>query len=187
MPRNAKVDAETRTRAVVLVEEGYSYRDVGTRLGISHKTVFRLVKKHRETGSIVDKPGSGRPTVTTEREDRILVRKSLGDRRLTSSELRAKMEDDHGVQYMFRAELCVADSSRHDCVDVLRQRNPCCGIRLSASGWRSLANIETGRSNSGTVYCGRTKAPFSFSVGQSGRMYAGEWVRSTAHSALSPQ
>ena len=102
MPRNAKVDAETRTRAVVLVEEGYSYRDVGTRLGISYKTVFRLVKKHRETGSIVDKPRSGRPRATTEREDRILVRKSLGDRRLTSPELRAKMEDDHGVHVSSR-------------------------------------------------------------------------------------
>ena len=102
MPRNAKVDAKTRTRAVVLVEEGYSYRDVGTRLGISYKTVFRLVKKHRETGSIVDKPRSGRPKATTEREDRILVRKSLGDRRLTSPELRAKMEDDHGVHVSSR-------------------------------------------------------------------------------------
>ena len=102
MPRNTKVDAETRTRAVVLVEEGYSYRDVGTRLGISHKTVFRLVKKYRETGSIVDKPRSGRPRVTTEREDRVLVRRSLGDHRLTSPELRAKMEDDHGVHVSSR-------------------------------------------------------------------------------------
>ena len=73
-----------------------------------------------------------------------------------------------------RAELSVADSSRQDCVDVLRQGTPCCGIRLSASGWRSIANIETGRLNSGTVCCGQTKAPYSFSVGQSRRMYAGE-------------
>ena len=67
--------------------------------GISHKTVFRLVKKHRETSSVVDKP---RPKVTTEREDRILVRKSLGDRRLTSPELRARMEDEHGVHVSSR-------------------------------------------------------------------------------------
>ncbi len=160
---------------------GYSYRDVGTRLGISHKTVFRHVKKHREAGSIVDKPRSGRPKVTTEREDRILVRKSLGDRRLTLPELRAKMEDDHGVHVSSRTV-----RSRLFSAGLLRQRNPCCGIRPSASGWRSLANIETGRSNSGTVYCGRTKVSFSFSVGQSGRMCAGECVRSTAHSALSP-
>ena len=84
MQRNTNVDAETRTRAVVLIEEGYSYRDVGTRLGISHKTVFRLIKKHRETGSTADKPRSGRPKVMTDREDRILVRKSVVDRRLKS-------------------------------------------------------------------------------------------------------
>ena len=96
---------EGRFRAVVLIEDGYSYRDVGTQLSISHKTVFRLVKKRRETGSIVDKPRIGRPKVTTEREDRILVRKSSSDRRLTSPELRARMEDDHGVHVSSRTFL----------------------------------------------------------------------------------
>ena len=42
------VDAETRTRALVLVEEGYSFRAVGTRLGVLHKTV--PVHKHCQAG-----------------------------------------------------------------------------------------------------------------------------------------
>ena len=79
----------------MLVEEGYSWRDaVVTRLGISHKTVFRIVHKHRQTGSVGDKPRSGRPKSTTPRQDRILIRKSLGNRRLTAPELRAQMEED---------------------------------------------------------------------------------------------
>ena len=61
MPTYRKVDAETRTRALVLVEEGYSFRAVGTRLRISHnKTVFRVVHKCRQTGSVADKPRNGR-------------------------------------------------------------------------------------------------------------------------------
>ena len=118
MPPYRKVHVETRTRALVLVEEGYSYRAVGTRLGISHKTVFRIVHKHRQTGSVGDKPRSGRPKSTTPRQDRILIRKSLGNRRLTAPELRAQMEVQHGVrlasrtvrQRLFKAGLrgCVA-------------------------------------------------------------------------------
>ena len=93
MPPYRKVDVETRTRALVLVEEGYSFRAVGTRLGISHKTVFRIVHKHRQTGSVADKPRRGRPKSTTPRQDRILIRKSLGNHRLTAPELRAPGSD----------------------------------------------------------------------------------------------
>ena len=97
MPPYRKVDARTRTRALVLVEEGYIFRAVGTRLGISHKRVFCIVHKYRETGSVADKPRNGRPK-STPRQDRILIRKNLVNPRLTGPELGAQMEAEHGVQ-----------------------------------------------------------------------------------------
>ena len=86
-----KVDTETR--AMALVEDRCSFRVVGTRLGISHKTVFRIMHKHRQTGSVGDKPRTDRPKSTKPRQDRIIIRKSLGNRRLTAPELGAQMEE----------------------------------------------------------------------------------------------
>ena len=88
---------EKRTLVVVLLEQGLSYHAAGTQLGICHKTVFILVH-NRQTGSVDDKPRSGRPKVTTERQDRVFVRLSLQDCRLTGPELRAEMEGEHRVQ-----------------------------------------------------------------------------------------
>ena len=85
----------------MLVEDRCSFRVVGT-LGISHKTVFRIMHKHRQKGWVGDKPRSGRLKSTTPRQDRILIRKSLGNRRLTAPELGAQMEAEHGVQLASR-------------------------------------------------------------------------------------
>ncbi len=92
MVPNRRLDMETRMRAVLLVEQGQSYRAVARQLGLNHKTVFSIVHKHQATGSVADKTRSGRPKATTVREDRVLVRASLADRRLTSTDLRATME-----------------------------------------------------------------------------------------------
>ena len=67
MVPNRRLDMETRMRAVLLVEQGQSYRAVARPLGLNHKTVFSIVHKHRVTGSVADKTRSGRPKVTTRR------------------------------------------------------------------------------------------------------------------------
>ena len=97
MARYQKTSMETRTRVVVLVEQGQSRREVGRQLGLNVKTVCAIVKKHQETGFVKDNKRSGRPKKTTKRQGRILIRTSLVDRRLTSPELRAKLDMDHGV------------------------------------------------------------------------------------------
>ena len=74
-----------------------SRREVSRQLGLNVKTVCAIVTKHNDTGSVQDLSRSGRPKKTTVRQDRLLVRASLADRRLTSSELRAKLDRDHNV------------------------------------------------------------------------------------------
>ena len=61
------------------------------------ETVYCIKKRLGETGSVADRPRSGRPKKTSVREDRALVRYSLSDRRLTSPELRQRMELELGV------------------------------------------------------------------------------------------
>ena len=80
-----------------MVEQGMSRREVNRQIGLNVKAMCAIVTKHNDTGSVQDLSRSGRPKKTTVRQDRRLVRASLADRRLTSSELPAKLGRDHNV------------------------------------------------------------------------------------------
>ena len=55
---------------------------------LSRSTVYHTLRRYKDTGSHEDRARSGRPKVSTERDDRLLVRASLRDRRATVPELR---------------------------------------------------------------------------------------------------
>ena len=78
----------------MLMEMGVSCREVSRQLMVNVKTVYGIKKCLGETGSVADRPRSGRPNKTSVRQDRALVRYSLSDRRLTSPELRQRMESE---------------------------------------------------------------------------------------------
>ena len=61
---------------------------------VSVKTVYGIRKRHQDTGSVADKPCSGRPKKMTVRQDRVLVHLSLSNRHLTSPQLRQNVETD---------------------------------------------------------------------------------------------
>ena len=61
---------------------------------VSRYCVQQLVKKHQETGSVEDRARTGRPRATTVRQDRILVRTSLRNRRLTAPELKCSWKQE---------------------------------------------------------------------------------------------
>ncbi|KAK7116646.1 hypothetical protein V1264_002285 [Littorina saxatilis] len=46
-----------------------SFKAIGRQLGYHYTVISRLVRKHRQTGAVKDRPQSGRPRVTSERED----------------------------------------------------------------------------------------------------------------------
>lgn len=88
-----KLDPETRTRCVILMEQGLSQREVAKSVGCSKWAVQLTWKRYQATGSVKDLPRSGARRKSTPRDDRSLVRMSLADRKLTAPELRAKWED----------------------------------------------------------------------------------------------
>lgn len=70
---------EQRVRAITLLEEGYSSREVANKISnpnnkIHHTSILRLKKKYEETGSVKNKQVSGRPQKLTERDERTVVR-----------------------------------------------------------------------------------------------------------------
>ena len=97
MAKRKNLSTEERARVVVLVQEGYSMNEVARRMKISRCCVQAIVKKQKETGTVVDRHRSGRPKVSTEREDRELVRLSLRDRKTTVPELRCRWVEASGV------------------------------------------------------------------------------------------
>ncbi|CAI9729313.1 transposable element Tcb1 transposase [Octopus vulgaris] len=71
---------------------------IARRLGVARRTIQCLFKKYEETGSAADKKGRGRKRLTTQREDRMLIRKSLYNRRATSRQLAEEMQKMTGKQ-----------------------------------------------------------------------------------------
>ncbi|CAI9737725.1 domain-containing [Octopus vulgaris] len=84
--------------------EALSWRDklsevaIARKLGVARRTIQCLFKKYEETGSAADKNGRGRKRLMTQREDRIMIRMSLYNRRATTRQLAEEMQKMTGKQ-----------------------------------------------------------------------------------------
>lgn len=63
-----------RAQAVALSSTGLTIREIARKLGISRTAVNQAIQKNTATGTFVDAARSGRPKVTTMRDDRTLKR-----------------------------------------------------------------------------------------------------------------
>ena len=60
MSQRPRLTMEDRVRVVVLHEEGYSCNKIAKRMKEARNTIQEIVRKYRETGSVMDKDGRGR-------------------------------------------------------------------------------------------------------------------------------
>ena len=97
MGRKPRISLENRGKVLALSEEGYSQREVARRVGCCQRSVSDILKKERLTGGVRDRKIIGRKRKTTTKEDRLIVRKSKADRFKTATEIKAKMQVEHGV------------------------------------------------------------------------------------------
>ncbi|GFR66720.1 transposable element Tcb2 transposase [Elysia marginata] len=82
MPRLSEVD---RHRALGLLQAGLPISEVSLRMNVNRTTIFRLRQRLHETDAVSDRPRSGRPGCTTQRQDRNLVRNHMNNRFLSAS------------------------------------------------------------------------------------------------------
>ena len=70
-----QLSIEKRAKAITLLEEGYSLRQVAVKIGnnVHHSTISRLKKKYLETNKLENKPIPGRPPKLTLCEERIII------------------------------------------------------------------------------------------------------------------
>lgn len=76
-----------RGRIIGLREAGWSYRDIAARVGRNATTIMRAWRQWSEENRAHRRPGSGRPSTTTPRDDRHLYRMCVADRTATSTVL----------------------------------------------------------------------------------------------------
>ena len=75
-----------RGEAIAMVLQGQCHSDVARHFGVNVCTIDRLVRRLRETGQLADRPRSGRPRVTSQRQDRFICLSHFRNRHLTATE-----------------------------------------------------------------------------------------------------
>jgi len=88
------IDIRRRSQIVAYRNVGLPYPEIARRLGISRRTVIRILQRRAATGSISPRRSIGRPRATTERDDRRIIALVRANRRISSraiaTQLRAR-------------------------------------------------------------------------------------------------
>ena len=87
-----------RGRAVALLMQGQRQQQVANDFGVNVSTIERLVRPLRETGHLADWLRSGRPRVTSRRQDRTIRLAHLRNRHLTATETALNTVGTHNRQ-----------------------------------------------------------------------------------------
>ena len=68
-----KLSDEEIARALGCIEAGIHPQDVTIQFNVHRSTIIRFCDRHRATGTVSDRPRSGRPNVTSQHEDRYIA------------------------------------------------------------------------------------------------------------------
>lgn len=96
-PFSMPLDSVGVGRALALLDEGYSQREVSRILNVARTTLSDNIRRYQETGSCKRRPGSGLTRCTTARDDRFMVMETLRNRFQTSVETARRLYDVRNV------------------------------------------------------------------------------------------
>ena len=95
-----RVSVEDRHRIVSLSRDaGWAVGRISRHVGFSTKVIRYHLQRYAETGQVDDRPRSGRPSVTTERDDRVIAAAARVDPFLSVRRLQHRLEDATGRGY----------------------------------------------------------------------------------------
>ncbi|KAI5706979.1 hypothetical protein M8J75_013076 [Diaphorina citri] len=89
MGKTREIPIQTRGEIIGLHKANVSNRQIANKLRISRRTVDNIVKKFKDHDTVLNKKRSGRPKVTTSREDLKIKICSLRNRQLTAPQITA--------------------------------------------------------------------------------------------------
>jgi transposase len=99
MAKKKEISSGKRHEIIFLHQEGHSNRKISEKVNLPPSTVGYIVRKYRNEGLVEgnrDRPG--RPKKTSERIDRIIVRKVKANRKETAGKIAAAMEEEFNVK-----------------------------------------------------------------------------------------
>uniref|UniRef100_A0A4W6G8Q0 Transposase Tc1-like domain-containing protein n=1 Tax=Lates calcarifer TaxID=8187 RepID=A0A4W6G8Q0_LATCA len=98
MPKTRNQMQETCLKIQILSQEGYSCHQIARKCRCSPSAVGYTLQKYKRTNSLEDKPRSGRPRVSSARNDHILIHMCRENLPMTSQELQQQWSNQIGVQ-----------------------------------------------------------------------------------------
>lgn len=87
MPKTKELSTKTQCMIITQHKMGKSYQEIARNLKIHRQIVATIVQKFRDNGIIENKKCIGRPKKTTTPEDRIIMKTSQRNSRLTALKL----------------------------------------------------------------------------------------------------
>lgn len=73
-PKRLPISKEDRIKDVFLHQKGNSYSEIGNELNRSKSCIKTIIDRYNQTKSYDDRPRSGRPRISTDKDERLLVR-----------------------------------------------------------------------------------------------------------------
>jgi len=92
-----QLSLEKRARISVLLEEGYTSRQIALREKVAHSTVIRINHKLKSTNSLLNKPKSGRPRIFNKRFERRIIRYILTGECFTAVDIKNKLKIQENI------------------------------------------------------------------------------------------
>ena len=92
--KKERIPIEERGEMIGLRLAGWSFRKIAEKYGRNKSGIEELLKKKKKTGSVADILKKPRHRVTTKRTDRLIVRKSEQNRRLTAVDISKQVIPD---------------------------------------------------------------------------------------------
>lgn len=97
MPKRDELTEAERAQIILLQSQGISLSAIAKQMKRSRCAITTTIKRHRETGSYKNRPKNGRKRKTTARNDRLLQRMCLRNRKRTSEQLAGDLLEESNV------------------------------------------------------------------------------------------
>ena len=97
MPPRRRLSDVDRGGAIALHQQGIAVREIARRFRVSHSVIQRLIERWRNTGTVRERQGRGRPRATTRQQDRLVRLSCLRDRTASAQTLRAELRNASNV------------------------------------------------------------------------------------------
>ena len=95
IPNMPRLDESKRNQAIGMLAVGVTKSEVERRLNCHPSTIARLFRRYRQTGTVKDLPKSGRPRITTRRQDIHIRVTHLRDRFIPATETAGQIRTIH--------------------------------------------------------------------------------------------